>query len=411
MLALTILLTLGLSTATSIPSVLQAFRGPTRKTSVGSEVTCIAGGLPISINSINTRILLAQPKNQFEATEIFQELLQANSTIVARTNGGNSTLIATYNISATFCYPSDATRAAQVKTVQLLTHGVGLDQTYWNIAPNYSYVSAAVEAGYAILNYDRLGVGASDHPDPIQAVQAFADVEILHGLAQLLRTGKPGLAPAVKRVVGVGHSYGSIVTEGVTAKYPADFDAVILTGFGPNLAALPSTILANDPAIAALNQPERFGALPYGYLVHNDAIAYQLPFFRYPNFSPDGKFPHQVPCAPYATDSAVVFTLSLSNKQTYTIGQEFTIPAIVKPSTRFTGPVDAVLGQNDFPFCLGDCTFPTDQSIALITSLYPSAAAGSQHFLVPNTGHVINAHFGATQAFKQQLNFLRVNNL
>ena len=111
------------------------------------------------------------------------------------------------------------------------------------------------------------------------------------------------------------------------------------------------------------------------------------------------------------TDRAVVFSLSLANKQTYTIGQEFTIPAIIKPATRFTGPVDAVLGQNDFPFCLGDCTFPTDQSVALITSFYPAAAAGSQHFLVPNSGHVINAHFGATQAFNQQLAFLKKNGL
>ena len=291
MLALAItLLTLGLSTATSIPGVLQAFRGTTHKTAVGNEATCVAGAIPVQINSINSRILLAQPKNQFEATEIIQELLQANSTIVARTNGGNATLAATYNISATFCYPSNATRAAQVQTVQLLTHGIGLDQTYWDIAPNYSYVSAAVTAGYATLNYDRLGVGASDHPDPIQVVQAFADVEILHGLTQLLRAGKASSGQTIKRVVGVGHSYGSIVTEGVTAKYPADFDAVILTGFGPNLGDLPSTILANDPAIAALNQPQRFGGLPGGYLVHNDAIAYQLPFFRYPNFSPDSKF-------------------------------------------------------------------------------------------------------------------------
>ena len=78
-------------------------------------------------------------------------------------------------------------------------------------------------------------------------------------------------------------------------------------------------------------------------------------------------------------------------------------------SPNFTGPVDIVTSLFDIPFCLGDCTFPTDLAAATIPALYPDAAAGSRSFLVPRTGHNINAHFGAPVAYNQINTFLRDN--
>ena len=97
-----------------------------------------------------------------------------------------------------------------ISTVQILSHGVGLDKLYWDIAPEYSYVDYTATNGYATLAYNRLGCGKSDHPDPIQILQAYMDVEVQHEIVQLLRAGKIGGFTS-EYFVTVGHSYGSIV--------------------------------------------------------------------------------------------------------------------------------------------------------------------------------------------------------
>lgn len=113
----------------------------------------------------------------------------------------------------------------------------------------------------------RLGVANSDHPDPIQVVQSYTDIEILHEIVVPLRTGKVGCG-MFKHVIGVGHSYGSIVEVAQTAKYLGDVDAIVLIGFINNLGDLSVTVIAN-PAIAHLNNPHKFGGLPNGYTVHD----------------------------------------------------------------------------------------------------------------------------------------------
>ncbi|KAL9007303.1 MAG: hypothetical protein Q9180_009707 [Flavoplaca navasiana] len=275
--------------ATGSPA--QGFRAGTVKffPSAGNQAICVNGVVPVSVSSKNVILDLASPTTQFNATAIFQELFQAGSTIAQRAQLGERLVQATYGIGGNLCVPRNRTLIDAIKTIQVLTHGVGLEKSYWDIAPGYSYVDSAATAGYATFAYDRLGVGQSDHPDPIQEVQAFLQVEILHGLAQLFRAKKLG-GFNFTNIVGVGHSFGSILQVGANRKYPRDFDGVVLTGFTATITNLPYTILANNPSIAALNQPDRFGKLPYGYLVHNDAIAIQEPFFRYPYFDPAGKY-------------------------------------------------------------------------------------------------------------------------
>ena len=129
-------------------------------------------------------------------------------------------------------------------------------------------MDAAAAAGHATLAYNRLGVATSDHPDPIQVVQSYTDVEILHEIVVPLRTGKVGCG-TFKHLIGFGHSYGSIVEIAQTAKYLEDVDAIVLIGFINNLVDLPVTVIANNLAIAHLNNPHKFGGLPNGYIVHD----------------------------------------------------------------------------------------------------------------------------------------------
>ena len=47
-----------------------------------------------------------------------------------------ATITKDYNISAQFCKPSGAKGDLQNPTVQVLTHGIGFDKTYWDLAYN-----------------------------------------------------------------------------------------------------------------------------------------------------------------------------------------------------------------------------------------------------------------------------------
>ncbi|KAL8722518.1 MAG: hypothetical protein Q9225_001034, partial [Loekoesia sp. 1 TL-2023] len=279
----------GFAAAAVLPSnasLMQGFQGAKLGQSAGKQAVCVNGVLSVPASATNTILTLSSPTTQYNATEIFQELFQAGSTSLQRAQGGTRTVQGIFSINGNLCVPADPAKRSAVKTLEILTHGVGLEKSYWDIAPGYSYVDAAAAAGYATFAYDRLGVGQSDHPDPIQVVQAALEVEILHGLAQIFRTNQKIDGHGFTNIVGVGHSFGSILQVGANSKYPKDFDGVVLTAFTNTLTNLPYTILANNPSVAAINQPSRFGDLPYGYLVHNDAIAIQEVFFRYPYFDP-----------------------------------------------------------------------------------------------------------------------------
>ncbi|MCJ1438186.1 hypothetical protein MMC27_007573 [Xylographa pallens] len=375
---------------TTIPTT--GFSNPSIKHSTGNLAVCVTGIVKLTVTANNTKILYPEPPNQVNATATILALLQANPTIYTTSYGGSNLVTGSYNIYSELCFPNDAAAASKVQTVQFLTHGATLDHTYWDIASGYSHVDAAIAAGYATFSYDRLGVGKSDHPDPIQVVQAAIAVEVAHTLVQLIRTTNLG-GYSFKNVVGIGHSAGSTITQGVSAKYPKDFEAVILTGtsIDPNYVA--TSVAAFDLIIANTDPSGRFVGIGNAYFTQPPLEqALQFPFYRYPYFDPS------------------LLQLAIATRQTNTLGELLTLASINVPSPLFTGPVDVVLGMNDLVFCGGDCTYPTDQSALVQPAFYP-AARTSSHYLSPNAGHVINAHYSASQAFAQMNSFLRLNKL
>lgn len=148
-------------------------------------------------------------------------------------------------------------------TVSALTRGIychfvaeassiltNIPPRYWDveIKPDvYSYVKAAVDRGYSILTYDRLGTGNSTKADAYTMVQASAEIEIVRTLTELVRAGK--LVSSAKvigshsndtsilnsyvpdKVVHVGHSYGSFMTSGLLARYGNMSDGAILSQY------------------------------------------------------------------------------------------------------------------------------------------------------------------------------------
>lgn len=370
----------------------KGFSFPVLSSSAGGKAICVSGNIAVKASASNTKLNLSNPPNQYASTQTFVEYFQANSALPSSSNAGKGTVSGTYNINAKLCFPSSSTASnSSASTIQFLIHGINFDKLYWDIS-GVSYLDAAAAAGYVTFSFDRLGTGLSDHPDPIQVVQSALQVEIAHQLIQSLRSGAVG-GVAWQNVVGIGHSYGSIQSVGLAAQYPKDLDAIILQGFTLDGSNIPDAIAAFNPTIASQNDPLRFGFLPSGYQVVNSPVGDQTAFYRHPNFSPS------------------TFSSLNSKKQTFTIGEFFTLGGPVAPATAFTGPVQIVNGQNDFIFCRSDCGYPTDMGAQVLPILFPAAAESSTSYLAPGTGHGINAHTTAPQTYTQMLGFIKAAGL
>jgi pimeloyl-ACP methyl ester carboxylesterase len=117
-----------------------------------------------------------------------------------------------------------------------------LEQSYWFGLPGnpdgseqYDWVEYATKQGYPVLALDNLGAGASQKADPITEVQQPLQEAIVREIASMLRVGELSFAPKAEKVIFVGHSLGSVTGNGIVTKYPAAFDAMILTGYSNTL--------------------------------------------------------------------------------------------------------------------------------------------------------------------------------
>ncbi|KAJ5667372.1 hypothetical protein N7507_003236 [Penicillium longicatenatum] len=360
--------------------------------STGGKSICVSGytKIPISVNG--TKLDYMPPSADAAVIESMVERFQATNDLLTTVPNGTQLIQGDYQIYCKLCLPSSSSKATSVKTVQLLTHGAPMDHSYWDISPGHSYIDAATEAGYATLSYDQLGVGKSAHPDPIQVVQATSQAAITHALVQLLRGAKIGNYK-FDSVVGVGHSSGSTITQAVTIRYPSDFDAVILTGISMTIEYLAISVAAFNLIQANSDPSGRFEELPDGYLTPQTSAGIQFAFYRWPNYNTTA-FKHQV-----------------ANKQTNTIGYMLTIVGAFAKAPDYVGPVDVVLGENDFLFCGGNCTHPQNQAALLRSTNYPNSSSGSQHYIVAGSGHCINAHNSASAGFEHMIKFLQSNGI
>jgi pimeloyl-ACP methyl ester carboxylesterase len=254
----------------------------------------------------------------------------------------------------------------------------------------YSYQDAAAAAGYTTFSYDRLGVGHSSHPDPIQEVQAPLQVSIAHALIQLLRAGSIA-GTAFCNVIGVGHSLGSEILNSITAQYPSDIDAAVLTGFTLDPAGQADFFSGINVLIAREANPTNFSGLDNGYLISGNIVGNQFGFFRAPNFDP---------CVLEAGEVA---------KQTFTIGELFTNTQFIAPAPDFKGPIDVVDGENDLPFCQSNCLVPVNKAKAVKGVLYPNAAKGSRVYIGKGSGHSLNLHFVAPDVYAHIFKFIEEN--
>jgi alpha-beta hydrolase superfamily lysophospholipase len=121
-------------------------------------------------------------------------------------------------------------------------------------------------------------------------VQVTPQVELAHALVQKLRQGEIG-GIAFEHVVGIGHSLGAALTQGVTARYVEDFDAVILTGHSAFLNGSGTGFAATAEQISNTvpDRPE-LRDLPNGYCTFGPIQqTLQFALYFYPHFDTESR--------------------------------------------------------------------------------------------------------------------------
>lgn len=230
-----------------------------------------------------------------------------------------------YNIAATICHPDKGPSS----TLQILTHGIGFDRSYWDFSYNnynYSYVSQATDKyGYSTFFFDRLGIGQSSHGEPVNEIQVNLEIAALQLLTTMLRKGTlPGCSYKASKTIHVGHSFGSIQSYSLTVLTPALSDGLILTGFSQNTTFPPYFELGGN-FIAAKNVAS-LSSYPSGYLAAGDASGVQTNFFAPRDFDP------------------AVLALATSTGEPVTPGELITLGGLTGVKTLFTGPALIITG-------------------------------------------------------------------
>ena len=96
--------------------------------STGGKATCVSGYVPVTASTNNNiKLAISLPKDQSQVTEFFVEEYSVGSTLAQDVNQGKQMVSGTWNIYATLCTPL---LNAKPKSVQLLTHGVGVSSPW-----------------------------------------------------------------------------------------------------------------------------------------------------------------------------------------------------------------------------------------------------------------------------------------
>lgn len=285
------------------------------------------------------------------------------------------TIQKSYHVAATYCEPDSGPSS----TVQLLTHGIGFDRSYWDVSINdynYSYVARATdEYGYSTFAWDRLGIAESQHGMAVNEIQSSLEIAALYTLTNQLRNGSiTGVCEdGFDKVVHVGHSYGSIQSYSLAVLHPEATDGLVLTGFTQSSQFIPYFGLGGNFVLA--NGNPTFAKYPFGYLAAGDVSGVQTNFF-----------------SPGAFDPALL-ELGYSSGQPVTVGELLTIGAQTALPNPLTGPVLIITGGRDIPFCGGDCRITGEAGVANFLELskpnFP-AASKFEAVVVGEAGHGLN---------------------
>jgi pimeloyl-ACP methyl ester carboxylesterase len=282
-----------------------------------------------------------------------------------------------YKVRGRLCLPA----GAPPRTVQVLLHGATYSGLYWDFPyqpQKYSYVRALLADGYATLNIDRLGYGASSHP-PSVLVTMQTGAHAVHQVIQAARNGL--LGPRFDRVILVGHSVGTVLAWHEAATYH-DIHGLIATG---NTHAVSPTTAADIflhwyPAL----MDSRFAqsGLDPGYLTSR-------PGSRGIFYEANDADPNVM-----AVDEATKDTATPTEQITYAL------ELFNGDSSRIKVPVLTAVGRYDRLMCSPDATnCSTAATLLAAEAAFYSPASCLQAYVLPGAGHDINLHLNARDFF------------
>ncbi|KAL2866202.1 alpha/beta hydrolase [Aspergillus lucknowensis] len=365
---------------------------------------CIDLDLEVSVTANNSIYDVPRVDNNIDAVDWIWDMEAWTAPSVADRIKGVRRVDDTFAISAQLCVPGSSDGSDRGRILQIATHGFGFDKTYWDADfdhGKYSYVDAALKAGYSILTYDRLGVGKSDKPDAYDVVQAPVEVEVLKEITLLARTG--GLAELVRRkgrggggttttpqfekVVLVGHSLGSAITLGVLAGHGDIVEGAVATGLIPTGELGSIGVRSFGLEHAESHDRARFQGRGSGYLVQATESNLQQIFFK------KGDFDKRV------------LRYGAQIKETGTVGEFLSLGAVASQAApEYSGPVLFALAEYDFATCAGNCTGAYDLE-TIKHDLLPGASDVRVH-IQPGSGHGLTLHLNATGHYQAIFDYL-----
>jgi pimeloyl-ACP methyl ester carboxylesterase len=267
------------------------------------------------------------------------------------------------------------------RTVQLLVHGTTYNHNYWDWPVNpdvHSHVRAAVEAGYATFNIDRLGVGQSTKPAS-HLVTLAATVDTIHQVIAQLRAGTIG-GEKFDRVVYFGSSL-STAYGWLEAALHNDVDAFVLTGLlhftRPTFLGLVKENLytiCDDPSFSN-------AGLDCGYIT-NRPSSKAIFFYNMSNADQN-----MIDADERLKD--VVSGLLIQESVPLVLAQ----PPAESPSRLIRVPTLVVLGEQDMTASGDDGIVCTEESVRNAEApYYPLVPGGIDVHVVANTGHSLPLH-------------------
>ncbi|KAL8733293.1 MAG: hypothetical protein Q9181_003632 [Wetmoreana brouardii] len=418
---------------------------------------CLNFTVPVSISARNGVFDIPTLQGNADATTFAQNLTSIRGNFTEEALLDYATVSGIYDISVKFCKPDVENSTSP--TVQVLTHGLGFDKTYWDLPfnnYNYSYVDVAVDQyGFCTLSIDRIGEGNSSKADPLSVLQAPAEMSALYELTMMLRNGSlPNVPHTFSKIVHVGHSFGSGLSYLLAVMHPTASDGLILTGFSQNGSFLPTTVASWDSKLARLNQPLRFGNISYsavsgalstigasspdltqianGLAKYNITLGEIQQLFQTTDLGNfvAGAQPTDLPHMADLPSGYLTWTDTGSNqyafllpkhfdpsilqfaestKFPYTLGELLTIGSVPTVAPEFKGPVQIVTGEQDVIYCGGYCFATGNPALASIPAKFKSAfpaAKAFEAYIQPNTAHAINLHYNSTAAYNVIQRFL-----
>jgi pimeloyl-ACP methyl ester carboxylesterase len=266
-------------------------------------------------------------------------------------------------------------------TVQLLVHGTTYNHNYWDWPEDpeaHSHVRAALQAGYATFNVDRLGVGQSTKPSS-KLVTLAATVDTLHQIVAKLRAGAIG-NHKFSRVVYFGSSL-STAYGWMEASLHNDIDAFVMTGLlhftRPTFLGLVQQNLytvCEDPVFSKVG-------IDCGYITNRPGSK-EIFFYHASNVDR-----HVIDTDERLKDIASGALIEQS------VPLVLSQPPAESPSRFIKVPTLIVLGEEDMTAAGSDGIACTNETVRTAeAAYYPHVPGGIDVHVVPKTGHSLPLH-------------------